>query len=580
MSTKFRNAYHFIPRKEPLVAWPSYPPAAGFGKTAETEKFGHAVYAPGTLSGRIRCRVRLEQPTVIGADRHVGGQAHPDHYAVVAPFTFDGRPAIPAASLKGLISSIAEAASQSTYRVLKDAALTVGEIVGARSVHKETLGTVYQYVPDGLRPGRYASMADRLFGFVRDGVAPAGQLQALAGRVRISHGTLDLNPVNAPDAVYEDADPSFPPTSYEAFEGELAKDTTRLKELAQPMKPWTVYHNATPNMYFKDRTGASTDHISKDAFSQTPVTPQTPPAYVVQGQKVYLHHLYKPETPDEQPWKSRTAINDDREVKINRATREKSSDAGRKSLVRPLRRNLEFDFEIKFDNLASDELDLLCFALRPTAAFRHKIGYGKPLGLGSVEVTPVALDYVERGERYKSADVFSASRFALPNVLDDTPAARSTRHRLWLEGADPAALNAITLLGETHAFGGGNHDGVPVLWVPLTDQKYAKMLEGSGDAEGKSFRWFAKTETKKKAIYRLKPIEDGMTSIPTLQTIDHEEKTAPPPATPHASDIAAPMESPRILFEGDRVEYRIGTGKDGKLQAIDVRVIRPANSAR
>ncbi|RMF03186.1 MAG: hypothetical protein D6773_07670, partial [Alphaproteobacteria bacterium] len=147
----FRNPYHFVPVREGKCA--SEKRKERFGRTrlddfhehgpssfaSEDEPLGHghALYAEGSLSGRIICRIEAETPIVIGARRYT----KKGDYARVEPFEIDGRPAIPATSLKGLFSSIAEAASGSAMRVLdqdfpvtfraavNEALSAVGEIV-------------------------------------------------------------------------------------------------------------------------------------------------------------------------------------------------------------------------------------------------------------------------------------------------------------------------------------------------------------------------------------------------------------------------------------------------------------------
>ena len=57
-------------------------------------------------------------------------------------------------------------------------------------------------------------------------------------------------------------------------------------------------------------------------------------------------------------------------------------------------------FHVDFDNLDDTELGLLLYALRPKDTFRHKLGLGKRLGLGSVRIDPLAVFYVDRQQRY------------------------------------------------------------------------------------------------------------------------------------------------------------------------------------
>lgn len=87
-----------------------------------------------------------------------------------------------------------------------------------------------------------------------------------------------------------------------------------------------------------------------------------------QGRKAYLIH-------DESllSWVSR---NDEEKLRKQKAK------------VGPLRPEIEFLFDITFDNLSATELGLLLFSLKPTSGFRHRLGMGKPFGLGTVEVHP------------------------------------------------------------------------------------------------------------------------------------------------------------------------------------------------
>ncbi|MHB9000152.1 MAG: RAMP superfamily CRISPR-associated protein, partial [Thermoanaerobaculia bacterium] len=106
---EFHNPYAFVPvasdrsSRKPLL------------KQLE-EDSAHAAYLPDRISGRIYCSLECEAPLVIG-----GSQSKEESgLAIVAPFMVDGKPAIPASTIRGLISSIAEAASNSALRVLTD----------------------------------------------------------------------------------------------------------------------------------------------------------------------------------------------------------------------------------------------------------------------------------------------------------------------------------------------------------------------------------------------------------------------------------------------------------------------------
>lgn len=52
------------------------------------------------------------------------------------------------------------------------------------------------------------------------------------------------------------------------------------------------------------------------------------------------------------------------------------------------------------------KLGLLLYALEPDAGFHHKVGMGKPLGLGSVKVEVLGYFRVDRGQRYTVAGLW------------------------------------------------------------------------------------------------------------------------------------------------------------------------------
>ncbi|MCB0008677.1 MAG: cold shock domain-containing protein, partial [Anaerolineales bacterium] len=71
--------------------------------------------------------------------------------------------------------------------------------------------------------------------------------------------------------------------------------------------------------------------------------------------------------------------------------------------VRPIKAGVRFEFTIHFENLHPAELGALLWVLEPQgepeAQYRHKLGMGKPLGMGAVHITP-ALFISDRRQRY------------------------------------------------------------------------------------------------------------------------------------------------------------------------------------
>jgi len=68
--------------------------------------------------------------------------------------------------------------------------------------------------------------------------------------------------------------------------------------------------------------------------------------------------------------------------------------------IQPLDYNTQFHFRMDFSGLEADELGALMLAVALEKDMRHKIGYGKPLGLGSVYLFPTHLTLVDYAARY------------------------------------------------------------------------------------------------------------------------------------------------------------------------------------
>jgi CRISPR/Cas system CSM-associated protein Csm3 (group 7 of RAMP superfamily) len=70
--------------------------------------------------------------------------------------------------------------------------------------------------------------------------------------------------------------------------------------------------------------------------------------------------------------------------------------------IKPLDTGTEFEARIDFTNLEADELAALLFAITLLSDMRHKIGYGKPIGLGSIKMSATKLSLVDYSKRYTS----------------------------------------------------------------------------------------------------------------------------------------------------------------------------------
>lgn len=124
---KFCNPYHFVSVEETTQEHHLGLVEGVFRENHRDKRhkafknYSHAQYYPDTYSGRLICRLTTEGAVFIGAD-----QKRPDSkdVAIANPFELNGMPAIPASSLRGLLSSLMETASNSALRILDDRTLS------------------------------------------------------------------------------------------------------------------------------------------------------------------------------------------------------------------------------------------------------------------------------------------------------------------------------------------------------------------------------------------------------------------------------------------------------------------------
>ncbi len=105
------------------------------------------------------------------------------------------------------------------------------------------------------------------------------------------------------------------------------------------------------------------------------------------GRKFYFHHSTPPK--DQEEWLPKKAS---------------SKNDAQNQYIRPLGAGSVFTFSVHFDGLAPDELRLLLYALVLEDDVRHKFGYGKPAGLGSVHIELTRLEIINYKQRYVTPD--------------------------------------------------------------------------------------------------------------------------------------------------------------------------------
>lgn len=88
-----------------------------------------------------------------------------------------------------------------------------------------------------------------------------------------------------------------------------------------------------------------------------------------------------------------------------------------KSVIRPVRRGAVFSGRIRFENLTDAELGALYASVLLPRGLAHKIGMGKSLGLGSVQVRITSAILVDLARRYRSLDAGAGIATASEDLL-------------------------------------------------------------------------------------------------------------------------------------------------------------------
>ena len=310
--------------------------------------------------------------------------------------------------------------------------------------------------------------AELLFGVVREAKKATPDttdpLPALAGRLRFrdAHRVIDAG----------------------------AEDEITLQILSSPKPP-------SPAFYFHDSGGQDSGGQRGVRKAQLDLNKHKP-----NGRKFYLHHPMA--QIDHKAYQSRHNPAD-----LNR----------QKVKIAPLKPGNVFEFDIHYDNLSSAELHLLLTSLRPAEDFRHRIGMGKPLGLGTVRIDVVEVSEVDRVKRY-GEDALDAAR------------AHQTWHcdREFKQGKCAEAVANSTALVDraSHAIlcqigawkdgkPGALEANVPVCYPRTSEQLQAFARRSGSDelAEAKLFNWNVANDSKQGPGYQaLQPVPTKGTMKP------------------------------------------------------------------
>lgn len=126
---------------------------------------------------------------------------------------------------------------------------------------------------------------------------------------------------------------------------------------------------------------------------------------LIRGSKVYWPQIYRDSWMPNELKEKKIEDFTEGEKAMRNGTDPKPKDK-QHTLIRPVREGVSFKGRIRFENLSQMELGALLTALRLQAGMRHRLGMGKPLGMGQIEVGIVSvhiLDFNSNNPTLRSA---------------------------------------------------------------------------------------------------------------------------------------------------------------------------------
>ncbi len=435
--SRFYNPYFFLPLLEgrddgdQCVAFDTI-------RSGAHDHIRHDLYHPDRNTGTITCTITTKTPTLVG-NRHISGRKDKSP-GDVEPYDVAGKPAFPASSLNGMIGSVMEALSRSSLRVLGEDFI-------------EDFQKIHPNLVSWRRNRTHLTPAEQILGVVAEDDEEGektGQVHSLAGRLRLT-----------------DALPKGKVTR-------LSSQT--LKILSSPK----AKHRDRPFQFYYHHVAGSGENDQGHGKKNVP-----------NGRKYYLHQQGSemkqfPPTGNKKYWWE-------------------TKDGGKKNIHQKIKCRLidkeqKFSFEIRFHNLTDAELGLLLASIEPLRAaavvqsgkpqaeeysggeFWHRLGLGKPLGLGSVKVELESLEIEAIRQGYTQWS-------AKPPVVGKEKKPKTDGYlRSAVEAGliDEKVLEVLVALGDPEKVDA-------VVTYPVTQQQYEALQKGEAGGERELFKWFGST---------------------------------------------------------------------------------------
>lgn len=267
------------------------------------------------------------------------------------------------------------------------------------------------FVDPKLRDEKTIDLPEAVFGFVRDWppekneTVESAKRRAYAGRVFFGDALL---------------------------QGEAQNQPLKMPQVLSAPKP-TSFQN-----YLVQDAADAPDSSRLFHYNTDPQSGKT----AIRGTKQYWHQDVE-----------RTAVNLENVHENQDPTHLPQQIRNSRTIIQPVGNGAKFQFTVRFENLSQEELGMLLWALalpikqEGGGELCHRLGMGKPQGLGSVKIEPqLYLD--NRSERYKT--LFTQGSDGLMHWSGDTdPAsAAKTSHQAYLDAFERYVTDGIGKNGQ------------------------------------------------------------------------------------------------------------------------------------
>jgi len=208
----------------------------------------------------------------------------------------------------------------------------------------------------------------------------------------------------------------------------------------------------------------------------------------LRGRKVYPHHKMLEDAPSywDQPTQNRTQqqVNEHYQ-EYRRPSGTEERDNQNRSIKAWVKEKTQFTFEIHLTNLSNVELGALLYLLMLPEGHYHRLGGGKPLGFGSVEI----------GINWEKSDLRNGLKwheFYKSLIPPKTPNPQEAEricmnaYRIAVEKAYEAKFFEINFIKAFFKAAKGFDDNKPI---------HYPRLQENPDPKGENFKWFTENES-------------------------------------------------------------------------------------